>query len=397
MIMQNNSILLLTKDAFCASYLPCYGNLYWEGFTPNIDELVAKGTLFTNCYTAAPSSAMSYLSMFTMKYPYQQKIKTYIPVSGPYKGQTFFDKAYELGFSCHVVWDQNWIRLAQRYSECYGEHTQIHSLFGLRQPVGSHYSHEGVLKRNDHLAQETFDMFKKEIDDIMKNNEKVFLWCHLPHVLNGRTSYGDDIDLFDQYVGLFRQYFKDDNIFISGDHGNMNGQKGKLCYGFDVNENAIKIPLIAPRIDGLKTYDHLFTNIDFFDLIIKRKIVKRDIIYSDSAYYAQPHRKLAILKGKYRYIYNKMNKTEELYDIEWDPNENMNLAVSNFYDVDRQVTSLAREYYFYPLWDEVESVLKEFRQKKDEIWRDGTLKQSLYGYFRGMAASIYHRYHKTKL
>ena len=37
----NNHILLLTKDALCKDYLPLYGNRYWEGKTPNIDEISA--------------------------------------------------------------------------------------------------------------------------------------------------------------------------------------------------------------------------------------------------------------------------------------------------------------------------------------------------------------------
>jgi len=65
--MKTNSIILLTKDAFCTDYLPPYGNVYWAGKTPNMDELASKGTIFTNYFTAAPSSAMSYLSMFTGK------------------------------------------------------------------------------------------------------------------------------------------------------------------------------------------------------------------------------------------------------------------------------------------------------------------------------------------
>ena len=45
--MNRESILLLTKDAMCTSYFPCYGNEYWKGKTPNMDELVEKGTVFT--------------------------------------------------------------------------------------------------------------------------------------------------------------------------------------------------------------------------------------------------------------------------------------------------------------------------------------------------------------
>lgn len=73
--MNKESILLFTKDALPIEYLPCYGNTFWAGRTPNIDELVSKGTLFTRFYKTAPSSAM-----FTGKYPYEQDIKRYVPL-----------------------------------------------------------------------------------------------------------------------------------------------------------------------------------------------------------------------------------------------------------------------------------------------------------------------------
>lgn len=395
--MNKDSILLLTKDAMCNAYFPCYGNTFWAGKMPNMEELVAKGTLFTNCFTAAPSSAMSYLSMFTGKYPYQQEIKTYIPVSGPYEGQTFFDKAYERGYECHVLWDENWVNLAQVYSECYGKYTTIHSIKGLRQPVGSHYKHEGVIQRNESLENETLEMIEKIVREFVTEDKKIFLWCHLPHVLNGRTSYGDDLDLYDKYIGMFRTLFADNNIFISADHGNMNGQKGKLCYGFDVYENAIRIPLITPRLEGYEVYDRPFVNVDFFDLIMNRKIQVRDYIFSDTAYYAQPHRKLVVIKNNYRYIYNKAENTEELYDIDWDPNENFNLADPTFYDVDRHVSCPKREYYFYPEWDSIPAILSELRDQKDKIWRNGTVKQNLYNRFRVFAGRMYHIIFKTKI
>ena len=106
--MNKNSIILLTKDAFCTEYLPCYGNEYWKGQTPNIDELIAKGTLFTRFYTAAPSSAMAYLAMFTGLYPYEQNVKDYVPLV-EYEGETLFDKARKRGLECHVIWDEKWM------------------------------------------------------------------------------------------------------------------------------------------------------------------------------------------------------------------------------------------------------------------------------------------------
>lgn len=375
--MNKESVLFLTKDALSIDYLPQYGKTYWKGKTPNLDELASKGTVFTNAFTAAPSSAMSYLTMFTRKYPYQLEIQTYVPLVKPYKGQTLFDDAYEMGFDCHVVWDEHWIKLAEQYSQCYGKHTTMHPLNGLRQGVGPNYKREKFLERNNELAEKTFLMFQKEIRQICKDETKVFLWCHLPHVLNGRISYGDDIDLFDRYIGFLRENFDDNNIFISSDHGNMNGMRGKIRYGFDVYDSAIRIPLISPRINGMNICERQFCNIDFFELIFKREISHREIIYSDCAYYAQPRRKLALIYGKYRYIYNKASRSEELYDVEWDPHQDFNLMSDYVYDIDRKVESASRELYFYPYWDELPEISEKLRREKDKIWRDVTGKQKV--------------------
>lgn len=380
--MNKDSILFLTKDAMCKDYLPIYGNKYWEGKTPNMDELAKKGTVYNNFFTAAPSSSMSYLSMFTRKYPYQQEIRTYVPLNKPYQGKTLFDDAYDMGFECHVIWDATWKTMAYGYTQCYGKHTTIHYLAEIKQPVGSHYLHEGLLCRNKEKEEMAFEKVRKEVEEIVNTDKKVFIWCHLPHVLNGRISYCDDIDLFDKYIGMFRTYFQDENIFLSADHGNMNGLKGKIGYGFDVYDKNIRIPFISPRIDDLEICDKQVSNINVFELIFKRQIVDSPITFSDSAYYAQPKRKLAVMSGRYRYIYNKKTKTEEFYDVEWDPYQQFNMISDSIYDVDRNVTTPAREYYFYPYWDEIPEIIKRLRVAKDSIWRDAPKSQELFEKFK---------------
>lgn len=382
-MLLNNSILLLTKDAQCKSYYPCYGNTFYSGKTPNLDELVSKGTKFNNCFTVAPSSAMSYMGMFTMKYPYEHDMKTYIPLSKSYEGITLFDKANELGYSTHVYWDEHWYKMAYIYSRCYGKNTNIHYLKKLRQGVGPQYRRNDVIVRDDKVANETLDMVRKEMELLAREGKKVFVWFHMPHVLNGRTGYADDIDLYDQYIGMFREFFADENIFISADHGNMNGHRGKLRYGFDVYDTAINIPLITPRIDGMIECNAQICNKDFFDLIFNRKIREQKYIIVDSAYYAQNHRKTAVIFGKYRYIFNKALKEEELYDVEWDPNQNYNLISDWYYDIDRRQRSLARELYFYPYWDELPEIRQELRNIKDRIWREPDFRDRVLMYIRG--------------
>ena len=369
--MNKESIVLFTKDAFPIDYLPCYGNQYWRGKTPNIDDLAKKGTLFTNFYTAAPSSAMAYLSMFTGKYPYEQDIKRY-QILEKYKGITLFDKASSMGFSCHVIWDKSWMPTSYLRSMCYGDNTEIHALDNLHQGVGFHYNHSQTLIPSKIVENTTLTMIENELKKITANDAKVFLWFHLPHVINGRTGYGSDIDLHDIVLGIVRKYFDDSHIFISADHGNMNGHKGKLGYGFDVYESAIHIPLITPRKEEKEIYEGLVSNVDMEKLIFDDVIPKREVIYSDTAYYVQPDRKILIMKDNFRYIYNKADNTEELYDVAWDPDENFNLIADKVLDIDRGVHVFSRELYFYPYWDEIPTVRQSFREYRYSMWRTGS-------------------------
>lgn len=385
--MNKDSIILFTKDAFCTEYLPCYGNKFWKGKTPNLNELVKKGTLYTHFYTAAPSSAMAYLSMFTGLYPYQQSIKTYAPLVKSYEGETLFDKARKKGYTCHVIWDESWMTTSYVHSLCYGEGTIFHPLHGLRQGVGFHYKHDGFLVPDKKKEDATLELIEQEVKKIT-SEDKVFLWFHLPHVINGRVAYGSDIDLYDKVIGIIRKYFSDENIYISGDHGNMNGHKGKLGYGFDVYEPAIRIPLITPRRQDLETYDNTLCNIDWDKIIFSDEIPNREIIISDSAYYSQPNRKTAIIYKNFRYIYNKIDGSEELYDIEWDPNQNFNLMEDQVNDIDRKVVNISRELYFYPYWQQLPSIRTKLREERLKIWKEEPSKVKVFHKIKAMIRKI---------
>ncbi len=366
----NDSILLLTKDALCKEYLPIYGNAYWRGKTPNIDELANKGTVFDRHITAAPSTVMAFRAMVTGKFAHEQPYSNYSPKEVSGDDEDLFQYASKLGYRGHIIWDKAWDHMVLRYGNCYGPNTVIHSIPELRQGVGCHYNHEQPLKNDDEKCRETLNRIIREIKDIFKTDVKIFLWVHLPHVINGRTSYGSDIDMFDEFVGKLREIFDDERIFISADHGNMNAHNGKYCYGFDVNTSAVEIPLITPRIKNLEHCHDLTSNIDIKTLIFERKIPDRKVVFSDCAYYAQPHRKLAIYKENFAYIYNKLTKKEELYDLNNDKFELCNLCVKDYHDMDRKLSSPIREYYFSPYWDDIDSILQDFRSIKSSMWKN---------------------------
>lgn len=362
-------VILISKDCQLTSYYPTYGNKYWK--TPNIDALAKKGTVFMQHYTAAPSTAMAFTSMFTGLYPYQLDRADYTEVEEYSQGTTLFDEMYDAGYECHLLWSNNYIKMADKFSKCYGKHTIRHEDKKLNQSVGVHRprnEEQNNLVENKELSDDVMSYLTAVLDSI-DSSKKIFLWVHLPHVLLGRCGYGQDIDLFDDFIGEVRKRFGDEGIFITADHGNMNGYKGKSCYGFDVNQQAILIPFISPRLEVGPVVDFPTSNAQLMEIILTGKVNKREFIISDTQYYAQPYRKTAIIKGRYKYIYNKLEKKEELYDIEFDPNENINLLEDLLYDVDRNRHVNAEQVIFYPYREEAKATYAEIKAFFQSIWK----------------------------
>lgn len=391
----SNKKFLLSKDVLGKFYLPTYGNKYWK--TPNIDELAKKGTVFDRHYCVAPSSYMSYYGMFTGQLPMHSKMKTYRALSEEEKfsGETLFDKANSLGYECHIVWDSTWAD-EMDYASCFGKNTVFHNLEGIRQPTGLHVITGKKIKASEKKVEDVKSEIEECIAEICSSEKDVFIWMHLPHVWGGRTCYGSDIDVFDWCVGMIRKYISDDEIFITADHGNMNGAHGKLGYGFDVYEQAASIPLITPRINDMDHVTFPTTNADLFSIIFDKQIIKREFVFCDSAYYAQLHRKLAIIHGDFKYIYSANGKIEELYDVIYDPNENQNLIEDFEKDIDRGVTASINELYFYPDWNRVHQERESMRKICSEVWKNPSKREYLRALYEKYGKMIKRKINRVK-
>ena len=167
------------------------------------------------------------------------------------------------------------------------------------------------------------------------------------------------------------------------------GGGGKFEYGFDVYKNAVWIPLITPRIDGQEEIDFPTSNVQLSDIILNRKVNRLPYVLCDSAYYAQPNRKLAIIVDDWFYIYNKRTKKEELYNMKLDPHQDINLMTNCIQkDIDRHCLTDIRQVILFPDWDEVDPTVKKMRQIKDSIWETGTRSEKIYRAFRYKAGRI---------
>lgn len=371
------NILLISKDALRKDYLSCYGSKFYH--TPNIDRLAGKGTIFTNCYTAAPSTSMAVTCMFSGLNAYELERAKYVEVKAFTQSSTLFSILNDKGYETHVVWPARYAGLVQNYSQVFDLNTKVHNLAGVGRIIPRDYYQKGKSYLSEDIARPTTDVeeYHRKIVEIVNNSRyPIFIWAHLPHALKPRKCYGSDIDLFDGVVGELMGFF-DGSIYLTSDHGHMNCEKNVMAYGSHVYEGAVGVPLITPRLMDREVIEQPISTIQLKNIILENEIHPQEYVYSDTRYYQQPNRKLAIRKGDFKYIYNKRGKGEELYDLSTDPHEDINLLIRDWYDPDGNVRYTLEEVYLYERWDEAEKVYMELRAEKNRVWKDGRIFTSL--------------------
>lgn len=370
--------ILVSKDVLMKKYLPIYNEkCSWR--TPNIDELAKAGTIFLKHYTCAPSTAMSFTGMFLGKYPFQTNRKKYKEVKNE-TDSSLFDLLEKEDYECHIIWDKSYIDLAYKYSKCYGKNTVFHNVDFLTKKVEKHIKGKfDDLSYKNEFTEIAKIKFQELIDEICsKCKKRLFIWVHFPHVIAGRNSYGSDIDVFDQMIGIIRKKFDDDSIYITADHGHMNGIKGKYGYGFDLDENAIGIPLIIPRNSDKKYIEFCTSNIQLKNIILENCVEKLDFVISETAYYMQPHRKIAIIKDNIKLIYEKNSKKYFAYDLLFDKNEDINLYYPEIFDIDRKKYFSISQRIYYKEWENTKKVIEDLENEIRGIWKNGPIILEVY-------------------
>ena len=368
------NILLVSKEVLRPDYLSCYGGKLYK--THNIDSLARQGTIFTNFYTASPSSAMAFTAMFTGLYPFETQRKLYREVKRFTQCPTLSDLLEDKGYEIHVIWGGKWFRGSHKRSRVFSSETQFHNLEDIYQTVGPHAIKKEKIPFASHVT--SHKKIYEEVKKILENRKNpAFIWLHCPHVFLGRNGYGSDIDVFDNLVGMLFDFFSKDEIYLTGDHGHMNCEKGIPVYGFHVYEGAVKIPLVTPNHFGAEVITDMVSNVQLKNIIVENRYETKEYIYSDTQYYLQENRRLMIRKGDFKYIFNKKNRSEEFYDLKYDPGENVNLLMENWEDRNRDKSYYLEEIYYYPRWDKAENAYVDLRREKDRIWREGKYLENL--------------------
>lgn len=371
--MSAKFIVLISKDATPKHFLPTYGNKYWK--TPNIDKVAKNGIVFNNYYACAGSTSMSFYSMITGQLSYQTERKNYDDEI-PFDGINIFEKFKNLpeSYDSYLIWDKSYTKFSNSHLDIFKNAATVIPLDIKPTDSWSKRCEEYNKIGTPEETQEVVDRIEKTFLEIKNKNKNSFIWIHLPHVMKTRYCLGSDIDIFDKVVGVGIDCFGIDSIFISADHGMMDGKRGIFGYGFDLDQPVINIPLICPNVGNISEHkDDFISNNQLFN-ILNGKIEKQDFVISDSAYYEQKLRTLVIIHNGYKLEFVKEKRKFYLFDVLYDPDEKYDLLSEFYYDSQRRNWFFTKVRYFYPKWDNFELEKKILFAKFNEIYREGSKK-----------------------
>ncbi len=154
-----------------------------------------------------------------------------------------------------------------------------------------------------------------------------------------------------------------------------------VFYGFHVYNDAIQVPFITPRLNGIREVTFPTSHRQFKEILLEGRLEKKPFVFSDTQYYLQAYRRLAIIKDQYKYIYNKFEDTEEFYDFKFDPEETLNLVIDfknlKILESHRHRLVPFELITFYPYREQALVVYHELQEVKRSIWRKGKWYQEI--------------------
>ena len=376
-------VILISIDTLRADHLSAYG--YTKIRTPHIDSFAQGGTLFTQAEAQVPLTLPSHTSLFTSTYPFQNRVEENgerVPAgvvtlasvlqSRGYKtaafiGSDFLDRRYGL--------DQGF----DDYDSPFGLETT-----GAENPLAMSLRRDGALVVR--AAHQWLDAHRGQPVFVF-----VHLFdLHVPYTLpaevarkQGISRYDAQLEYVDQVMGSFQQelrksgWWEKSLVVVFGDHGEGLGDHQETDHGYYIYESTLHVPLIFhwpgnERNSKLETGNSTrVSSFDFrlstFDLPVSSfrepvglidvaptildylrvpapasfegasqlgalksgesatpRAVYSESLYAHDAFRWAPLRALRV--GKYKYI---QAPKAELYDLDADPRERVNLLHKN--------------------------------------------------------------------
>lgn len=329
-VAQNKSkrynVVLIISDALRIDVLGCYGG---DAKTPNINWLAAKGALFKNAYSTAPTTLPSSISMFTSNYSMSygivlDEIKRkdprwpyafYVPNKEPLIGKAL----KKLGYSLKLHMEN---QLAMRSNNLQGFQTlqgkdkidkedikKIEKITGIKNASWD---------KREYLLSRFYGLLHFLLNIQKDNNFFVVIWILDPHLpynppekflrnisfnpnrlrkepswysskLGGinpnemssheieymKSLYKAEVESVDERVGIILKALKHKKLLnktyitFTTDHGEFLGENNRFGHGGSFHEELVHIPLIifGPHIKAGARLDTYVSHIDLMPTI----------------------------------------------------------------------------------------------------------------------------------
>lgn len=339
-------VVVISVDTLRADHLSAYG--YRAISTPNIDAFAEHGTLFTDVSAQLPLTLPSHTSMFTSTYPFQNGVEENGQVV-PAGAVTLASVMQSHGYKTAAFIGSFLLARSAGLDKGFEDYD---SPFG-SAAAENESPYSSRVRRDGALVLRAASQWL-----IAHQGQPAFVFIHLfdlhaPYKLGGRAGsalpekagYDAEIKYVDQLLGRVTKadWFRRAIVVLLADHGEGLGDHGETSHGYFAYQSTLHVPLIihwpaemsnfpgrvtlpgglidvAPTIlDAL----HLPAPPSFegTSLLGSEHPVFSESVYARDQFGWAPLRTLRI--GRWKFI---LAPRPELYDLEKDPRELMNVA-----------------------------------------------------------------------
>ncbi|HEV2984668.1 MAG TPA: sulfatase-like hydrolase/transferase [Vicinamibacterales bacterium] len=344
-------IIVVSIDTLRADHLPAYG--YRKVKTPAIDALAADGVVFERAYSHAPQTLPAHAALLSGRLPFETGVRDNVGFTVRPGERMLPQMLRERGFATGGVVSAYVLRKETGINQGF-------DFFDDDMPAASHELTIGQLQRN---GADSEAIAERWLDTVGTSRAFLFLHLYEPHKpywpperFSQYAPYDGEIAYSDEIVGKLIRYLKSHQLYdrstivLLSDHGEGLGDHGEQEHGLFVYEEAIHVPLIIKQEGNEGAGRRVGDLVQHIDLVpTMLKLVKAPApgnlrgrslkplldgsghldaapVYSE-ALYARYHfgwsELTALTDDRYRYI---KAPREELYDLEGDPRERVNIA-----------------------------------------------------------------------
>lgn len=358
------NVVIVTIDTTRADHIGCYGHP--RSKTPVIDGLAEEGVLFEKAFTPVPITCPSHSTMMTGKVPFGHGIRDNgLFVLGDDQ-VTLAEVLKEHGYSCAAAIGA--FPLLARFGLDQGFDLYDEQLGEVAEdPFGNRI----IKKRSLFFDERKASLVNESVFPWLEENTKdpFFLWVHYfdPHHPHEPPTpydheFADDLYLgeiaySDECVGVLMQKLKDlgvyDNtlVVVLSDHGEGLWEHNEYTHSLLAYNSTLRVPLVIRDPSGVsgRRVEQRVGTVDLFPTILERIGIrlpndlhgssllgflrgedegKARSLYAETIAPRLSHglgEIRAYFDGNYKYLHGPI---KELYDLENDPGELVNLIES---------------------------------------------------------------------